>query len=64
MAPSIQENPATDPPAAPPEPAVQSAEHISLTDARDLLDWLEAHQIKPIEVLLEADGTMTVRWKT
>jgi hypothetical protein len=64
MDPSAQELPATEPPPAPapPEPDLRSAEHLSLTDARDLLDWLEGQKIRPKDVVLEADGTMTVRW--
>ena len=63
MAPSAQERPATDRPEAPPDPDRRSAEHLTVSQARDLLDWLEAHKIPTTEVLVEADGTMTVRWK-
>ena len=63
MAPPGQDNPTTDQPPAPPDPDLRSAEHLSLTDARDLLDWLEGQKVRPTEVVLEADGTMTVRWK-
>ena len=63
MAPPGQDNPTTDQRPAPPDPDLRSAEHLSLTDARDLLDWLEGQKVRPTEVVLETDGTMTVRWK-
>lgn len=63
MAPPGQQNPVTDNPPAPPDPALRSAEHLNLSAARDLLDWLDGHKIRPTDVVLEPDGTMTVRWK-
>ena len=67
MPPSAQEPPVNEPPVSEPAPAppatpMQAAEHLSIAEARDLLDWLEGHGIKSREVTLEADGTMTVRW--
>jgi hypothetical protein len=41
---------------------MQTAEHLPIHQARDLLDWLEAQGIKAREVVTEEDGTMTVRW--
>ena len=41
---------------------MHAAEHLTITEARDLLDWLQGHGIAAHEVKLEADGTMTVRW--
>ena len=43
-------------------PAVHVAEHLSIADARDLLDWLQGQGIQPHEVTLESDGKMTIRW--
>lgn len=39
-----------------------SAEHLSLTQAEDLLDWLEGHGIAAQDVQLDAEGRMSVRW--
>jgi hypothetical protein len=41
---------------------MNSADHLSIAAARDLLDWLEGQGIRADEVKLEADGTMTVLW--
>jgi hypothetical protein len=41
---------------------MKSAEHLPISAARDLLDWLEGQGIRAHDVKLEADGTMTVRW--
>jgi hypothetical protein len=62
MPPSAQEPPVSDPAPAPPALPMQSAEHIPMAAARDLLDWLQNQGIQAQEVKLEADGTMTVRW--
>jgi hypothetical protein len=43
--------------------AVQSAEHLNIAQARDLLDWLDGQGVRADEVKLEPDGTMTVRWR-
>jgi hypothetical protein len=61
MTPPARQSPASDP-AAPPAPAINVAEHLSIADARDLLDWLQGQGIEPHEVTLEPDGKMTVRW--
>jgi len=42
---------------------MQAAEHLTITEARDLLDWLQGRGIRADEVKLEPDGKMTVRWK-
>jgi hypothetical protein len=56
--------PVAKPDVAEPAPAVtvRSAEHLPIAAARDLLDWLEGHGIRAQEVIVEDDGTMTVRW--
>ena len=41
---------------------VRSAHHLNVSQARDLLDWLEAHGITAQEVVLDGDGTFSVRW--
>jgi hypothetical protein len=41
---------------------MRSAEHLSIAEARDLLDWLQGQGIRAHEVTLEPDGRMTVRW--
>jgi hypothetical protein len=41
---------------------LRSAEHLSIAEARDLLDWLQGQGIRAHEVKLEPDGKMTVRW--
>jgi len=40
----------------------QVAEHLSITVAVDLLDWLEVHGIDSRDVRIDPDGRMTVRW--
>lgn len=62
MPPSAQEPSVSDPAPAPTAPPMNSAEHLPIAAARDLLDWLEGQGIRADEVKLEADGTMTVRW--
>jgi hypothetical protein len=42
--------------------SVHSATNLTIAAARDLLDWLEGRGIKSREVVLEANGTMSVRW--
>ena len=41
---------------------IRSAEHLTVTEARDLLDWLEGQGARPTEVSVQADGYMSVRW--
>jgi hypothetical protein len=67
MAPSAHEPPVSEPAVSEPAPAppatpMQAAEHLSIAEARDLLDWLQGHGIAAHEVTLEPDGKMTVRW--
>ncbi len=62
MPPSAQEPPVSEPAAAPPADPMRSAEHLSIAEARDLLDWLQGQGIRAHEVALEPDGKMTVRW--
>ena len=40
----------------------RSEEHLTVTEARDLLDWLEGQGVRPTTVNVQADGHMTVRW--
>jgi hypothetical protein len=42
--------------------SVHEAGDLSLSDATDLLDWLENHQIRPSNVEMDSAGRMTVRW--
>ena len=62
MAPSAHEPPVREPVPASTPPAHQVAEHLSISEARDLLDWLQARGVRAEEVKLDPDGTMTVRW--
>jgi len=62
MPPSAQEPPVSDPASVPAAAPMQTAEHLSITEARDLLDWLQNRGIRAHEVTLEPDGKMTVRW--
>jgi hypothetical protein len=41
---------------------VRVADHLSVSEASDLLDWLEGHGIKPREVSVDSDGRMSVHW--
>ena len=41
---------------------IRSAEHLTVTEARDLLDWLEGQGVRPTTVNVQADGHLTVRW--
>jgi hypothetical protein len=49
---------------APPGVAVAGgiAEDLTLTEATELLDWLEGHGIRAQEVQLNELGRMTIRW--
>jgi hypothetical protein len=38
------------------------AGNLTITEARDLLDWLEAHGIRASEVSADPAGKMIVRW--
>ena len=38
------------------------AEDLTLTEATELLDWLEGHGIRAQEVQLDETGRMTIRW--
>jgi hypothetical protein len=40
----------------------REATDLSLTDARDLLDWLEGNGLHTLDVELTPAGRMTVRW--
>jgi hypothetical protein len=42
---------------------IRVAAHLTITDARDLLDWLEVHGIRARDVAIEPDGYMSVRWQ-
>jgi hypothetical protein len=61
MVPSAEEPTVTHPPLVPAIP-MRAAEHLSISEARDLLDWLEGQGIRAHEVSIESDGKMTVRW--
>ncbi|HEX3147322.1 MAG TPA: hypothetical protein VHR66_04520 [Gemmataceae bacterium] len=41
---------------------LRSASNLTIAAARDLLDWLEGRGIHASGVVLELDGTMSVRW--
>jgi hypothetical protein len=41
---------------------VNVAENLTISEARDLLDWLEGQGIQAHDVTLGTDGKMTVRW--
>jgi hypothetical protein len=63
--PSTSRLPLTPPTSAPEEtPNVSAgiAENLSLTEATELLDWLEGHGIRAEEVQLTDEGKMTIRW--
>jgi len=62
MPPSAQEPPVSEPAPAPPAVPMRVAEHLSIAEAGDLLDWLQGQGIRAQEVTLEPDGKMTVRW--
>jgi hypothetical protein len=62
MSPSAHDPPVSEPVAAAVVPPVRAAEHLSITQARDLLDWLQGQGVQADVVKLEADGTVTVRW--
>jgi hypothetical protein len=49
---------------AAPDVTSHMADHLPISRARDLLDWLEVHGIAPEEVRIEDDGTMSVRWSS
>jgi hypothetical protein len=38
------------------------AHNLTVSEARDLLDWLEARGILSSQVETDADGRMTIRW--
>jgi hypothetical protein len=40
----------------------REAAELSLTEATELLDWLEGNGIHALDVELTASGRMTVRW--
>jgi hypothetical protein len=40
------------------------AEHLTVAEAGELLDWLEGHGIQARDVEIESDGYMSVRWQT
>jgi hypothetical protein len=41
---------------------VQEAAGLSLTEATELLDWLENHRIRPTDLQMDSEGRMTIRW--
>ncbi len=43
-------------------PIDHTAANLSLTEARDLLDWLENHGLEPASLEPHVDGRMTIRW--
>jgi len=43
---------------------IQLADHLTITQAEDLLDWLESHGVRARDVRIESDGLMTVRWQS
>jgi hypothetical protein len=43
-------------------PRVEIAQGLTLTEAQELLDWLENQGVKQHEVDLDDDGLITVRW--
>jgi hypothetical protein len=43
-------------------PPTQAAENLSVSEARDLLDWLEMHGIHARSVDTDPAGRITVRW--
>src|SRR5947208_16964271 len=51
----------TSPEGAHPASIYEAAE-LSLSEATDLLDWLENHQIRASEVDMNPAGRVTVRW--
>jgi len=62
MTSSARESSAGTPKSSPSESPTRVADHLAIAEARDLLDWLEGQKIRPTDVVIEADGTMTVRW--
>ncbi len=40
----------------------RSADHLTVTEAGELLDWLEGHGIRPCDVEIDRDGLFSVRW--
>jgi len=47
---------------APPQPRAHVVKGLTLSDARDLLDWLEAHGIEQFEVDLDDGDMICVSW--
>ena len=41
---------------------VRSANHLTVTQAGELLDWLEGHGIQAQNVSIEPEGRVSVRW--
>lgn len=40
----------------------QVADHLTLAEASDLLDWLEVHGIQARDVQFDREGFVSVRW--
>jgi hypothetical protein len=57
----MQETPTINAPVTLPLP--QAAHDLTIVEARELLDWLEAHHLAPVEIFLQEDGLVTVRWQ-
>jgi hypothetical protein len=43
-------------------PSIHEAADLSLSEATELLDWLENHQIDASQVEMDPAGRVTVRW--
>jgi hypothetical protein len=41
----------------------RTAEHLTVTQAGELLDWLEGHGIQASDVEIDLDGYMSVSWQ-
>lgn len=54
--PSVEESSAKHP------ERLRVQEHLTFTEASDLLDSLEAHGIESMDVQIEENGEVTVRW--
>jgi hypothetical protein len=47
---------------SPPNSSSQTVEGLTIAQARELLDWLEGHNIRTSDVRLDDSGRMTVAW--
>jgi hypothetical protein len=55
-------DPATHAPCSEQVGCINVADRLTVTEASDLLDWLEGHGISPREVSIDSEGRMSVRW--